>query len=91
MSREDPDLADAQYTKNQAWKSAKDTLDAPPAQEVSLENHCQYKYLVNFVGVAASFRHKHLFLCGSVVFHEENGWIEFYYPQVSTIFHTNYY
>ncbi|KAA0186235.1 hypothetical protein HAZT_HAZT008658 [Hyalella azteca] len=87
LSREQPDLADAQYTKNQAWKSKKDTLDAEPASEVSLENHCPYKYLFNFHGVAASFRFKHLFLCGSLVFHETDGWIEFFYPQMKPWIH----
>ena len=54
---------DAQYTKNQAWKSSKDTLGMEPAEEMSLESHCQYKFLFNYRGVAASFRFKHLFLC----------------------------
>ncbi|QQP49105.1 KTEL motif-containing protein 1, partial [Caligus rogercresseyi] len=74
-----PDLVDASYTKNQAWKSNKDTLDAPPANEVPLEGHCQYKYLFNYRGVAASFRFKHLFLCQSLVFHVGNEWTEFFY------------
>ncbi|XP_033320875.2 O-glucosyltransferase rumi homolog isoform X1 [Megalopta genalis] len=79
LSRQKPDLVDAQYTKNQAWKSDEDTLHAPPAVEVSLESHCKYKYLFNFKGVAASFRHKHLFLCQSLVFHVGDEWTEFYY------------
>lgn len=54
-----------------------DTLNAAPAEEVTLENHCQYKYLFNFHGVAVRFRFKHLFLCGSVVFHEVNGNVYF--------------
>lgn len=48
--------------------------------EVSLEDHCQYKYLFNFRGVAASFRLKHLFLCRSLVFHVGSEWVEFFYP-----------
>ena len=63
LSRECPDLVDAKYTKNQAWRSVKDTLGLEPALEVSLESHCQYKFLFNYRGVAASFRFKHLFLC----------------------------
>ena len=63
LSRQCPHTVDAQYTKNQAWKSAKDTLGLEPAEEMSLEDHCQYKYLFNYRGVAASFRFKHLFLC----------------------------
>ncbi|XP_076282190.1 O-glucosyltransferase rumi homolog isoform X2 [Lasioglossum baleicum] len=39
LSREKPELVDAQYTKNQAWKSDEDTLHAPPAAEASLESH----------------------------------------------------
>lgn len=79
VSRAHPDLTDAQYTKNQAWKSPADTLNAEPASEVSLEDHCQYKYLFNFRGVAASFRLKHLFLCKSLVFHVGDEWKEFFY------------
>ncbi|XP_043590819.1 O-glucosyltransferase rumi homolog [Bombus pyrosoma] len=79
LSRKKPNLVDAQYTKNQAWKSNEDTLYAPPASEASLEAHCKYKYLFNYRGVAASFRHKHLFLCRSLVFHVGDEWTEFYY------------
>ncbi|KZC09459.1 PREDICTED: O-glucosyltransferase rumi homolog [Dufourea novaeangliae] len=79
LSRSKPDLVDAQYTKNQAWKSDEDTLYAAPASEAPLESHCKYKYLFNFKGVAASFRHKHLFLCQSLVFHVGDEWTEFYY------------
>lgn len=64
-----------------------DTLYAPPASEVPLEEHCQYKYLFNFRGVAASFRFKHLFLCGSLVFHVGNEWIEFFYPRMKPWVH----
>lgn len=80
LSRRKPNLVDAAYTKNQAWKSDADTLGASPAIEIRLEDHCQYKYLVNFRGVAASFRLKHLFLCHSLVFHVGEDWIEFFYP-----------
>lgn len=79
LSRRMPTLIDAKYTKNQAWKSPKDTLHADPAKEVSLEEHCRYKYLFNFRGVAASFRFKHLFLCKSLVFHVGDEWQEFFY------------
>ena len=63
LARKCPKVADARYTKNQAWKSPKDTLGMEPAEEASLESHCGYKYLFNYRGVAASFRFKHLFLC----------------------------
>lgn len=64
-----------------------DTLNAPAAEEVSLESHCAYKYLFNYRGVAASFRHKHLFLCGSLVFHVGDEWTEFYYHAMKPWIH----
>ncbi|XP_033866639.1 protein O-glucosyltransferase 1-like isoform X2 [Acipenser ruthenus] len=87
LSRENPELVDAEYTKNQAWKSDKDTLGRPPTKEVPLVDHCKYKYLFNFRGVAASFRLKHLFLCGSLVFHVGEEWLEFFYPQLKPWIH----
>ncbi|XP_059621638.1 O-glucosyltransferase rumi homolog [Phlebotomus argentipes] len=87
LSREDPAMADAQYTKNQAWKSPADTLNAEPASEVSFEEHCKYKYLFNFRGVAASFRLKHLFLCKSLVFHVGDEWKEFFYDSLRPWIH----
>lgn len=87
LSRANAALVDAKYTKNQAWKSDADTLYEEPAQEVSLEDHCQYKYLFNFRGVAASFRLKHLFLCRSLVFHGGDEWIEFFYPSMKPWIH----
>jgi len=80
LGRRCPQLVDAQYTKNQGWKSQADTLGMEPAQEVSLEEHCNYRYLFNYRGVAASFRLKHLFLCRSLVIHVGNQWEEFFYP-----------
>ncbi|ELU14012.1 hypothetical protein CAPTEDRAFT_20245 [Capitella teleta] len=87
LSRAEPDLADAQYTKNQAWKSEKDTLNMLPAKELTLADHCEWKYLFNFRGVAASFRYKHLFLCDSVVFHVGDDWLEFFYPALKPWVH----
>ncbi|XP_050504115.1 O-glucosyltransferase rumi homolog [Diabrotica virgifera virgifera] len=87
LSRENPDMVDASYTKNQAWKSDADTLHAPPAKEVSFEEHCQYKYLFNFRGVAASFRFKHMFLCKSLVFHVGDDWQEFFYASLKPWVH----
>ncbi|BFZ08262.1 hypothetical protein BsWGS_11301 [Bradybaena similaris] len=87
LSRAEPDLVDAQYTKNQAWKSDEDTLYRPPAEEVRLEDHCKYRYLFNFRGVAASFRFKHLFLCNSTVFHVGSEWLEFFYPALKPWLH----
>ncbi|XP_012874789.1 PREDICTED: protein O-glucosyltransferase 1 [Dipodomys ordii] len=87
LSRKNPKLVDAEYTKNQAWKSMKDTLGKPAAKDVHLVDHCKYKYLFNFRGVAASFRFKHLFLCGSLVFHVGDQWLEFFYPQLKPWVH----
>uniref|UniRef100_A0A7N9ATM7 Protein O-glucosyltransferase 1 n=1 Tax=Mastacembelus armatus TaxID=205130 RepID=A0A7N9ATM7_9TELE len=87
LSREAPELVDAEYTKNQAWRSEKDTLGRPAAKEIPLVDHCKYKYLFNFRGVAASFRFKHLFLCGSLVFHVGEEWQEFFYPQLKPWVH----
>lgn len=42
----------------------------------------QYAYLFNFRGVGASFRHKHLFLCRSLVFQVHQDWMEFYYSSL---------
>lgn len=87
LSRKKPHLIDAQYTKNQAWKSDADTLGAKPAEEVKLEDHCKYKYLFNFRGVAASFRFRHLFLCNSLVFHVGDQWLEFFYDELKPWIH----
>ena len=60
---------------------------------MSLPDHCSYKYLFNYRGVAASFRFKHLFLCKSLVFHvtddDETGndWLEFFYKEMKPWVH----
>jgi len=87
LSRDKPDLIDAAYTKNQAWKSKADTLGKDPSPEVTLEDHCKYKYLFNFRGVAASFRLKHLFMCESLVLHVGSDWLEFFYPALKPWVH----
>ncbi|CAF3539978.1 unnamed protein product [Rotaria sp. Silwood1] len=87
LSRNHPELLDAQYTKNQAWKSDQDTLGYRPANELKHEEFCQYKYLFNFRGVAASFRLRHLFLCGSLVIHVGSDWIEFFYDYLEPWYH----
>lgn len=69
------------------WVCKQDTLGAEPAKEVALEDHCAYKYLFNYRGVAASFRFKHLFLCKSLVFHVGDEWIEFFYPALKPWVH----
>jgi len=80
LSRKNERVVDAKYTKNQAYKSKADTLGEEPATEVPLHEHCKYKYLFNFRGIAASFRFKFLFMCRSLVFHVGEDWIEFFYP-----------
>lgn len=87
LGRRCPSLVDAQYTKNQGWKSEADTLGMEPAEEASLEAHCDYRYLFNYRGVAASFRLKHLFLCRSLVVHVGNQWEEFFYPALRPWIH----
>ena len=87
LSRSHPELLDAQYTKTQAWKSDADTLGYPPASELKHEDFCQFKYLFNFRGVAASFRLRHLFLCGSLVLHVGSDWIEFFYDALRPWYH----
>lgn len=87
LSRAKPNIIDAKYTKNQAWKSSKDTLNMDAASEITFEEHCRYKFLFNFRGVAASFRFKHLFLCKSLVFHVGNEWKEFFYDSLKPWIH----
>lgn len=48
LSRKNPKLVDAEYTKNQAWKSMKDTLGKPAAKDVHLIDHCKYKCSCKF-------------------------------------------
>ena len=87
LSREKPHLIQAAYTKNQAWKSSRDTLGVEPAEIVTFEDHCKYKYLFNFRGIAASFRFRHLFLCESLVLHIGEDWIEFFYSELIPWYH----
>ena len=54
---------------------------------MALEDHCKYRFLFNFRGVAASFRLKHLFLCGSLVFHVGDEWDEFFYSALQPWVH----
>ena len=46
------------------------------------------RYLFNARGVAASFRYRHLFMCGSVVLNVDPGeWQEFWYPALREYIH----
>ncbi|PAA89809.1 hypothetical protein BOX15_Mlig032342g3, partial [Macrostomum lignano] len=90
LSLAKPELFDARYTKNQAYKSAADTLNLEPAPYVSLPEHCKYRYLINMRGVAASFRLRHILLCGSAVLHavdKNSNWREFFYPAMRPWIH----
>ena len=87
LSRAKPELIDAQYTANQAWRSVADTLGEQPAPTVTFEEQCRYKYLFNMRGVSASFRYKHLFLCKSLVLNVDSDWIEFFYPELKPWVH----
>ncbi|KAH8357250.1 hypothetical protein KR084_012129, partial [Drosophila pseudotakahashii] len=80
LSRRCPDLVDAQYT-------AGHTLYGETAEEMPLVEHCQYKYLFNFRGVAASFRLRHILLCRSLVLHVGDEWQEFFYSQLKPWVH----
>lgn len=94
LSRSRPDVVNASYTGNQkAVKDPRDLLYAESeARPVNFIEHCKYKYLFNFTGVAASFRFKFLFLCKSLVFHiGEEDWnenfVEFFYKNLIPYYH----
>lgn len=87
LSRRCPEVADAAYTTNQGWRSEADTLGRPAVEEAALEDHCRFTMLVNYRGVAASFRLKHLFLCRSLVLHVGEDWQEFFYPALKPWVH----
>lgn len=73
---------DVRYTLNQSQRDTQfitDVLKLEPAQEVGPREHCAYRYLLNFDGVAASFRLKNLLACGSTVLYVRPEWIEFFY------------
>eukprot|EP00823_Brevimastigomonas_motovehiculus_P001155 TRINITY_DN11684_c0_g1_i1.p1 TRINITY_DN11684_c0_g1~~TRINITY_DN11684_c0_g1_i1.p1 ORF type:complete len:423 (+),score=97.60 TRINITY_DN11684_c0_g1_i1:80-1348(+) len=77
LSVSKPDLVEARYVRGQMKDP--NTMGMEPAPEMPMEEHCVYKYLFNFRGVAASFRHRHLFMCNSLVLHVGEEWKEFYY------------
>lgn len=90
LARELPAVVDAQFTasgsKRVNDKTVTDGL-GPIADQVSLEDHCKFRFLFNFKGVAASFRLKHLFLCKSLVFHVGDLWTEFFYFDLQPYVH----
>lgn len=73
---------DVRYTLNQSQRDTQfitEELKLEPAPEVGPREHCAYRYLINFDGVAASFRLKNLLACGSTVLYVRPEWIEFFY------------
>lgn len=85
QSRKRPDLWDVRYTLNQSQKQTDyvtNVLQLAPAEPVSPRDHCAYRYLLNFDGVAASFRLKNVLACGGLVFYVEPRWVEFFYSKL---------
>lgn len=80
-----PDLWDVRYTLNQSQQQTDyvtKTLGLTPAETVSPRDHCAYRYLLNFDGVAASFRLKNVLACGGLVFYVDPQWVEFFYAKL---------
>ncbi|MEO6193729.1 MAG: glycosyl transferase family 90 [Thermoanaerobaculia bacterium] len=80
-----PDLWDVRYILNQSQQQTdyvKKVLKLAPAEPVSPRDHCAYRYLLNFDGVAASFRLKNVLACGGLVFYVDPRWVEFYYSKL---------
>jgi hypothetical protein len=53
----------------------------------TLQDHCQYKYLLHLAGNNYSSRMKYLLACGSIVFFMEDPNIEFYYHALTHMKH----
>lgn len=80
-----PDLWDVRYTLNQSQQQTDyvtKVLGLTPAETVSPRDHCAFRYLLNFDGVAASFRLKNVLACGGLVFYVEPRWVEFFYSKL---------
>ena len=56
LSQALPDEVNAQFTR-----------PTTPLTQVSLQDHCRYKYLVNVAGASYSARLKYLLLCGAAI------------------------
>ncbi len=84
-SQKHPGLWDVRYTLNQSQRQTDHVtrvLGITPAEPVPPRDHCAWRYLLNFDGVAASFRLKNILACGSLVFYVEPKWEEFFYPKL---------
>jgi len=85
LGRREPTRWDVRYTLNQSASQTKhvtEIMGLTPAPLVSPAEHCRFKYLLNFDGVAASFRLKNLLACGSLVLYAAPAWEEFFYPRL---------
>jgi lipopolysaccharide biosynthesis glycosyltransferase len=84
-AQQHPDLWDVRYTLNQSREQTEyvtHTLKLAPAETVSPRDHCAWRYLLNFDGVAASFRLKNVLACGGLVFYVDPQWVEFFYAKL---------
>jgi protein glucosyltransferase len=84
-SHDHPDRWDVRFTLNQDQETTKyitETLGIEPAPHVPPREHCKYRYLLNFDGVAASFRLRDILACGSTVLYVKPTWVEFYYSKL---------
>ncbi|EDW80613.2 uncharacterized protein Dwil_GK11623 [Drosophila willistoni] len=77
LTKRAPHLVDAQYTQSKN----------SPVKEMSLAEHCKFKYLFNFRGISASFRLRHILLCKSLVLHVGQEWQEFFYSSLKPWIH----
>jgi xylosyl alpha-1,3-xylosyltransferase len=84
-AQQHPELWDVRYTLNQSRQQTAyvtETLKLAPAETVSPRDHCAFRYLLNFDGVAASFRLKNVLACGGLVFYVDPQWVEFFYAKL---------
>ena len=76
---------DVRFTLNQSQRATRyvtEVLKVEPAEHVSPADHCRYRYLLNFDGVAASFRLRNILACGATVLYANPTWVEFFYAQL---------
>ncbi|CAF1636423.1 unnamed protein product, partial [Adineta ricciae] len=78
LAKENPDIMDM---KDVNWNAtANGVAHRPSNAYVTLEGHCDYKYLAHLEGSSYSSRLKYLLLCGSpVVYNPVQYWEEYWY------------
>jgi protein glucosyltransferase len=79
-SHDHPDRWDIRFTLNQdqdATRHTTETLGIEPAPHVPPREHCKHRCLLNFDGVAASFRLRDMLACGSTVHSKLHPWEHF--------------